>query len=174
MGNLKAKFVILVLIAIFYSFAMQAQVNATIRAKPVKAQFNRSIEELVFAKDQTGRNVLRMKIGLQVLDKTEDRVNMNFDILISVKGRLRQKIEQSVVKGGAITCAVTCAGKCPSIFGDGICTGCGCRYDNWITWAFGEAQSGDVFQVKIAPARGGAQDNTPNDDTKRISWKPVR
>jgi len=33
-----------------------------------------------------------------------------------------------ILGNDAIVCAVTCAGECPSIFGDGVCTGCGCDY----------------------------------------------
>jgi hypothetical protein len=127
--------------------------------------YNRSIERLEILDGPSGKTI-RVLYAFQVSDPTGSALNLNADVVVEVNGTSVDVIsaDASMPTGGAITCAVTCAGACPSIFGDGVCTGCGCRYNNWLTSTFGGGTSGDQIVVRIVPARGGLPEQDTSDD----------
>lgn len=74
--------------------------------------------------------LLDIQVGLDLADTYEEALDLSFEIEVHEEGQLTLTIPVEVNKNEAIWCAVQCAGSCPSIFGDGICTGCGCNYSN--------------------------------------------
>lgn len=168
MKNLKLYFIL----TVFFSFGLlfQSEAQTTIKGNTSTggADFNYSVKHLKVSKYRGGRTLLRINIGLKIGDQSRRKLNMNFDALVYVNGKLKKRISNNVTKGGAITCAVTCAGSCPSIFGDGYCTGCSCYYDNWLSETLGGTHDGDVILVKIVPARGGLKDKSRRDNAKRL------
>ena len=163
MKNFKLIFFLATIFSLTFLFDAQAQTAPT-----GDAGFNYSVDDLKIAKTRDGKLALKTTIGLFVDDKSRNRINMSFDLIIMKNGSVLRKITTDTGKRSAITCAVTCAGKCPSIFGDGVCTGCGCDYSKTLTTPLGGANDGDIFSVKIVPARGGETDSNPKDNGSRI------
>ena len=155
---------------VFFSWTF-AQPASIATATKANTGFNRSVDNLKFSKDRSGRKVLRIQVGLEVFDKTRNSMNMNFDVQILKNGRMIKRIQQNARKNGAIYCAVTFSGECPSIFGDGVCTGCSCDYGNWLSAGIGDPLNGDVFEVRIVPARGGLKEMNTRDDRRRIVFQ---
>jgi len=125
---------------------------------------NRRIEEVEFLQGgESGSAAVRIRYGLEVFDSSSDTLNLNADIEVYVDGALVDVIAADATKRGAVTCAVTCAGSCPSIFGDGVCTGCSCQYGNWFSSAFGGGE-GDEVRVRLVSARGGVNEFDDTDD----------
>src|SRR4029450_4300285 len=114
------------------SLTVVAVLTAALVASPAAAQsipFDRSIEKIE-VDTAAGGTVLRILVGLVVSDPTNDPLDLSCDVSVARNGQTIDKFSIRIKKGGAITCAVTCAGACPSIFGDGVCSGCGCRESN--------------------------------------------
>ena len=161
------QFVLSAFFAFAFCFTLQAQTASSSAHTP---DFNRSVEDLQLGKDRNGRQVLRMKIGLFVFEKETRRMNMSFDIVVKKNGVPFHKFPQNLVSNDAVICAVTCASKCGSIFGDGVCSGCGCNYAQIFNLPIASAASGDVFEVHLVPARGGEKDSNPRDDARRVQF----
>lgn len=159
------------LVACFFCLSLQAQHATTfVAASSSTPDFNRSVESLKLSKDQSGRHVLRMKIGLFVFEKETRRMNMSFDIVVMKNGSPIHTFPQNLVSNDAIICAVTCASACGSIFGDGVCSGCGCNYGKIFSLPIATPRGGDIYFVKLVPARGGEKDSNPGDDAKRVAY----
>jgi murein DD-endopeptidase MepM/ murein hydrolase activator NlpD len=136
--------------------------------------YNRSIRSLEIVEEH-GLPALKILYGLRVSDASRDRLVLDADLVVEVNGALVDLISTSATKaGGAITCAVTCSGDCPSIFGDGVCTGCGCDYSNTFTTPFrgDELEPGDVISVRLVPPRGAAPELDTADDAQRLQYSP--
>lgn len=163
-------FVFTALLAFVFCLSTQAQTATSFAASASSTpDFNRSVENLKLSKDQNGRHVLRMKIGLFVFEKQTRRMNMSFDIVVMKNGTRFHTFPQNILSNDAITCAVTCASACGSIFGDGVCSGCGCNYGKVFNLPIATPRNGDVFSVRLVPARGGERDSNPRDDAKRVA-----
>jgi len=135
---------------------------------------NRSVNRLSFRADASGQPVLQILTGLRLGEQRTAGTNASFDLRVFVNGRLAFVLAQDVVLHSAITCAVTCSGECPSIFGDGACTGCGCDYSNWLTAPTGPLEDGDIVEVWIVPARGGQPEVEKRDDRMRIVFDSAK
>jgi hypothetical protein len=148
----------------------------TKRAKDdvVHTKYNRGIEKISFRQSSKGETIVQVKVYL-VLRTSGEALNLSFDIQISVNDNPLNRIfvDDVYVDESAITCAVTCAGACPSIFGDGICTGCGCNYSNWFTALLGDdVNPGDRVRATIVPARGGVSDQYTDDNSIEVVFEP--
>lgn len=164
-------FVFTALLTFVFCFGLQAQTATSFAASSNNTpDFNRSVEDLKLSRDASGRHVLRMKIGLFVFEKQTRRMNMSFDIVVMKNGTRFHTFPQNLVSNDAIICAVTCASACGSIFGDGVCSGCGCNYGKIFNLPIAAPKSGDVFSVHLIPARGGEKDSNPRDDAKRVAY----
>lgn len=129
---------------------------------------NRSIEHVTFKRNTRGDVVLQAEPGISIRRSEKDGANLSFDLRVFVNDALFGFVSEDIVQESAITCAVTCAGKCPSIFGDGICINCGCDYSDVITIPLPGINDGDTVRLEIVPARGGAQDLFRNDDVLKF------
>lgn len=139
----------------------------------VNADYNRKVEQMMVKVDPaTGQTVVSVRYGLEIYDESKDTLDLSAKIVVSVNGQSKGTITlPPVVKKTAITCAVTCAGACPSIFGDGVCQSCGCNYSNWFTSAFGGSDAprpGDVISAKIVPTTGAVPEVLTGDDVGRF------
>jgi hypothetical protein len=149
--------------------------SAELAAAPqsVNAAYNRKVEQMIAKVDPaTGQTVVSVRYGLEIFDESKDTLDLSAKIVVSVNGRNKGTITlPPVVKESAITCAVTCAGACPSIFGDGVCQSCGCNYSNWFTSAFGGTDAprpGDIITAKIVPTTNAVPEIQTGDDVGRF------
>ncbi|MBI4605192.1 MAG: hypothetical protein HY721_24775 [Planctomycetes bacterium] len=142
---------------------------------PSRIPFNRAVERAEVA-EEGGRTALQILYGLTVSDPTRDRLVLDADVEVSAGGRVLDLIPVHARKEGAIECAVTCSSTCPSIFGDGVCTGCGCNYNNWLTSDLGGdgLMPGDEITVIIRPTPGAAPELDTADDRLSIVFRPAR
>jgi hypothetical protein len=131
-----------------------------------RPSFNRGIEEISFRESRRGNVIAQVKVYLGIGDTTDDRLDLSFDLNLYVNGALMAVIPQEIIKDSAIKCAVTCAGSCPSIFGDGVCSACGCDYNNWLTHVFGEddIDKNDIVRAEIVPALRAEMEEFEDDD----------
>ncbi len=135
----------------------------------VASRYNRSVSGVKLTRDSAGRQVVSARAGLVITDTSNQTLNLSADLVVSHNGKPVGTITMpDVVKHSAITCAVTCSGACPSIFGDGVCYQCGCKYEPIFTipWPWDPA-TGDLFTVKVVPARGGLAETYTADDVAR-------
>ncbi len=132
---------------------------------------NRGIGKVAFKRSTSGDVLLQVKPYLSIRESKDDGVNLSFDVKVSVNGKLFGFASEDVLAGGAITCAETCAGDCPSIFGDGVCASCNCDYGDWITIPLPPGIiDGDLVEIQIVAARGGERDRDTNDDIRRVKY----
>ena len=127
---------------------------------------NRGVEKIVFKMGTDGRPIITAAVFVSIGERSRRGANASFDLDVIVNGAVVETISEDVLTSGAITCAVTCAGECPSIFGDGECISCGCVYSNWFTAAFDGLNDGDKVAVEIVAARGGFRDELRDDDVE--------
>ncbi len=142
-------------------------------ARTSSVPYNRGLSQIVVRVDPaTGRATAEVEYGLDLDDESEDVIDLTADIVVSVNGRAVDRIRgPEIVKKGAITCAVACAGACPSLFGSGVCRDCRCDYRNWFSSAFGgqaAPRPGDVVSARIVPAGGGVRELDVGDDVARV------
>lgn len=151
--------------------APSAELAATARTSSVP--YNRSIKQVVVSVDPaTGQARAEVNYGLDIDDESEDVLDLTSDIVISVNGRAVDRLRgPEVVKKGAITCASTCSGACPSLFGNGVCRDCRCDYNNWFSSAFGGSPAprpGDVVSARVVPSGAGVPELDVGDDVARV------
>ena len=132
---------------------------------------NRGIESVSFKRNTNGEILVQSNTYLSVKKSDIKGVNLSFDMHVYVNGVLFDIVSEDVVTESAITCAVTCAGKCPSIFGDGVCKSCGCDYNSSLTAAIPGVSDGDTVSVELVAARGGERDTLTKDDVRKTVFR---
>jgi hypothetical protein len=156
------------------SAAVGSEGDELVLASPATSgDFNRKVEEVIVGVDPaTGQATAQVRYGLEIFDESSDTLDLSAKIVVSVNGRIKDIIDlPPVVKYGAITCAVTCAGACPSVFGNGVCSACRCNFSNWFSSGFGGSDAprpGDVVSARIVPTAGALAEAQTGDDVGRF------
>ncbi len=160
------------LFLVFFSFILSASASVmAIECSDLPEYNNRGIEKVTFKRDTSGELVLQVKPYISVQKSDDEGVNLSFDIHVSVNNSIFDIVSEDVVSKGAITCAETCAGECPSIFGDGTCTNCNCNYGYTTAIPLPGVKDGDRIKIEIIAARGGEEDRLKKDDVREFVFK---
>jgi hypothetical protein len=138
--------------------------------------YNRSVDGIGFRPNSTGGTDIDLEYSLLVGDTAGAAADLRADILVEiiVGGSV---VSQTTIPAGydfigndAVTCAVSCASPCGSIFGDGVCSGCDCDYSRSATLPGTVLASGDMVRATILPLAVAAPELRTDDDELEVTF----
>ena len=137
--------------------------------------YNRSVDSIGFEISSAGNFNAIVNYSFVVSDTAGAAANLDAEIQLQILSN-GTVIFQTMFPGAfdfvsndAITCAVTCASDCGSIFGDGVCSGCGCNYSRTATFPLATPiLPGQTVIAKILPV--GSPEPFVDDDELEITF----
>ncbi len=139
--------------------------------------YNRSVDSIGFSPDTAGGTLIELGYSLRVGDSAGAMADLSADILVEViiggvvVSQTTLAAEYDFVINDAVLCATStpCASACGSIFGDGKCVACDCKYERSATLPGGLLAAGDVVRATILPLAVAAPELRTDDDVLEVT-----
>lgn len=132
---------------------------------------SRSLESAEIRRGRDNTPVLDIRTELHVRNTAQVDLDLSYDLVVLVGGvevatyhqdAMFRFGEDHVLANDAIRCAILCASKCGSIFGNGTCIGggkhCGCNYGFTTSVPLPHLNVGEEISVLVRPADGSDRD----------------
>lgn len=132
---------------------------------------SRLLESAEIRRGRDNIPVLDISSELHVRNTAQADLDLSYDLVVLVGGAEVATFHQDamfrfgtdhVLANDAIKCAILCASKCGSIFGNGTCNGgggsCGCNYGFTTSVPLPNLNDGEEISVLLRPADGSSRD----------------
>jgi hypothetical protein len=139
--------------------------------------YNRSVDSIGVRHDPTGQMFVDVAYSLLVGDEAgadadldaEVRMEILVDGVVILQASFPGQFD--FIGNDAVTCATACASPCGSIFGNGTCTGCDCKYNRSGTFPLtAPLEPGHVVRVTIVPFPNAEPEIHTKDDVLEVTF----